>query len=117
MLAALAAALGACSGMNGGGDALTPADSTPQVTGLPNQQSMQLTADDIVRVMSRAGFTDAQILDMGTILRNHLAGSGAAQIRVGRKVEALFAVDSSCLYVSSRLRGSFIYDVKAHTFR
>jgi hypothetical protein len=66
--------------------------------------------------MRRAGFSDRQILEYGTDLRNGLAESGAVQIKIGKKVEAVFAVnlsESNCVYISTRLRGNFIYDVDA----
>ena len=84
---------------------------------LPNRQVAELSADDVARVMRRAGFTDDQIITLGTDLRNQLAASGAAQVHVGDKVEAMFAADGPCLHVSSRTRGSFIYDLTTHRIR
>ena len=88
-----------------------------RVDPLPSQQVVALNSDDIVRVMRRAGFSDEQILEFGTDVRNGLASSGAAQVRVGDKVEAIFAVDGNYLHGTSRLRGSFIYDLKTGHFR
>ena len=88
-----------------------------RVIAMPNRQVAGLDADDVVRVMQRAGFSDEQILELGTELRNGLASSGAAQIRVGDKVESIFAVDGRYLHVSSRRRGSFIYDLKTGRVR
>jgi len=88
-----------------------------QVIALGNPGVIALSADDIARVMQRAGFSDDQILELGTDLRNSLATSGAAQIRVGDKVEAIYAVDGTWVYISSRLRGSAIYDCEAGRFR
>lgn len=85
------------------------AHTQAQVIPISNRQVAALSAEDIVRVMLRAGFSDEQILELGTDLRNELARSGAAQISVGDKVEAILAVDSDRVYVSSRLRGSFIF--------
>ena len=70
-----------------------------------------LSTEDIVRVMLQAGFSDEQIVEFGTDLRNELARSGAAQIDVGDKVEAIFAIHGDYVYVSSRLTGSFIYEL------
>jgi len=80
------------------------------VAPLANPQVVGLDADGIVRVMQRAGFSDEQILNLGTDLRNCLALKGAAQIRVANKTEAIFAVYGPCLHVSSRQTGSFIYN-------
>ena len=77
---------------------------------MPNRETVALDADDVVRIMRMAGFPDPQILDLGTDLRNELARSGAAQIRLDDKVEALFAVNGRYVYIASRLHGSFIYD-------
>jgi len=88
-----------------------------QVIPASNRQVAALSADDIVRVMRQAGFSDEQTLEFGTDLRNGLALSGAAQIKVDDKVEAIFAVHGDYVYISSRLRGSFIYDVKTGRVR
>ena len=88
-----------------------------RVDPLPSQQVIALSSDDIVRVMRRAGFSDEQIIEFGTDVRNALASTGASQVRVGKKVEAIFAVDGDCLHGTSRLRGSFIYDMKTSRFR
>ena len=77
----------------------------------------ELSADDVVRVMWRAGFSDDQVLELGTDLRNSLAYTGAAQIVIGERVEAVFGMDGDYLYVASRMRGSFIYDLGKRDFR
>jgi len=88
-----------------------------RVMAIGGQDVVALDADDVVRVMRRAGFSDQQVIDLGTDVRNALASTGGAQVRVGRKVEALFAVDGQYLHGSSRRRGSFIYDLATHEFR
>lgn len=85
-----------------------------RVIPLSNRSVLALDPDDVVEVMRRAGFSDGQILQYGTDLRNGLAESGAVQIKIGKKVEAVFAInlsESNCVYISTRLRGNFIYDV------
>ena len=84
---------------------------------LSNREIAALDADDIVRVMRRAGFSDDQVIDLGPDLRNMLASSGAAKIQVGNKVEAMFSVEGDSLYASSYRRGSFIYDLGKQRFR
>lgn len=102
-----------------------------KVFSLSNRDVAALTADDIVLVMWRAGFSDDQVLEVGTDLRNSLASAGAAKIMVGKKVdvilavgedrgkkvEAIFSVDGDYLHAASRRRGSFIYDLKKHRLR
>lgn len=81
---------------------------------LSNRNVLTLNADDIIQVMRRAGFSDQQILEYGPELRNGLAQSGAVQVRINNKVEAVFAVNQDqgdCVYISTRLRGNFIYNV------
>jgi hypothetical protein len=81
---------------------------------LSNRNVLALNPDDVIEVMRRAGFTNRQILEYGTDLRNGLAESGAVQIKIGKKVEAVFAINLNqgrCVYISTRLRGNFIYDV------
>jgi hypothetical protein len=85
-----------------------------RVIPMSNRHVLALSPDDVVEVMRRAGFTDGQILEYGTDLRNGLAESGAVQIKIGRKVEAVFAInltEGNCVYISTRLRGNLIYNV------
>jgi len=91
-------------------------DTGIRVIPLSNQSVLALDPDDVVEVMKRAGFSNNQILEYGTDLRDGLAESGAVQIKIGKKVEAVFAInlsDGKCVYISTRLRGNFIYDVDA----
>ena len=107
LLALLALGVGGCAHSSSTGIRVIP---------LSNRSVLALSPDDIVEVMRRAGFSDNQILEYGTDLRNGLAESGAVQIKIGKKVEAVFAVnlsESNCVYISTRLRGNFIYDVDA----
>jgi hypothetical protein len=88
-----------------------------RVVALANRDVAALTADDIACVMRRAGFSDAQVIDLGTDLRNSLASTGAAKIIIGDKVEAILALDGDYLHAASRRRGSFIYELKTRRFR
>ena len=106
LLALLALGVGGCARSSTG----------IRIIPLSNRSVLALNPDDVVEVMRRAGFSDAQILEYGTDLRNGLAESGAVQIKIGKKVEAVFAInlsESNCVYISTRLRGNFIYDVDA----
>ncbi|MCH7556359.1 MAG: hypothetical protein IIB56_02765 [Planctomycetes bacterium] len=83
-----------------------------EILPLRNQDVLTLSSDDIVRVMRHAGFSDNQILEYGTDLHSALSREGAAQIRVKKNLEAVFAINGDAVYISSRLRGNFIYNVK-----
>ena len=79
------------------------------------EEVLTLSSDDIVRVMRRAGFTDNQILEYGTDLHDALSRSGAAQIKISKTLQAVFAINGDAVYISSRLsrlRGNLIYNVK-----
>ncbi len=78
----------------------------------PNRAVAALCADDIVLMMDRAGFTENEILHFGTELRNSLGTTGAARIKLDTRTEAVFAVVDGNVHVSSRKRGSFIYNMK-----
>lgn len=87
-----------------------------RVIPLSNRSVLALSPDDVAEIMRRAGFSNDQILEYGTELRNGLAESGAVQIKNGEKVEAVFAInleEGNRVYISTRLRGNFIYDVDA----
>lgn len=79
---------------------------------LKNQNVLTLSSDNIVRVMRRAGFSDNQILQYGEDLHLALAQYGAAQIKIQRKLEAVFAINGDAVYISSRATGNSIYNVK-----
>ena len=83
-----------------------------EVIPLHHQEVLTLSSDDIVRVMRRAGFSDNQILEYGTELHDALSRSGAAQIKISKKLQAVFAINGDSVYISTRLRGNFIYNVK-----
>ncbi len=87
-------------------------DTGIQVTPMSNRSVLTLTADDIVEVMRVTGFSDMQIWEHGTTLRDGLAKSGAVQIKVDGTVEAVFAINGDSVYVSTRLRGHFIYNLQ-----
>jgi type IV pilus biogenesis protein CpaD/CtpE len=79
---------------------------------LNNKNTITLAADDIVRMMRQVGFSDKQILDIGTDMRDSLLRSGAAQLKIDNKVEAIFAVNAGLVYIATRSRGTFVYNVK-----
>lgn len=88
----------------------TACASSLAVTPLPSPDVAELSAQDMVRVMKCAGFTDEQVLDKGGELRNVLAATGAARVTLEDNTEALFAVIDHKIHVTTRLRGSFIYE-------
>ncbi len=83
-----------------------------EVIPLNHQEVLTLSSDEIVRVMRQAGFSDNQILEYGTDLHDALSRSGAAQIKMSKKLQAVFAINGDSVYISTRLRGNFIYNVK-----
>lgn len=101
LLALLALSLGGCMRHTG-----------IQVLPIGNQDTLQLTADDVVQVMRAAGFSDAQIYEHGTTVRDGIASSGAVQVRVDDTIEVIFAVKGDSVYVSTLGRGHFIYNAK-----
>jgi len=84
---------------------------------LNNQDVIALDADDIVLLMTRAGLTEDQVLEVGTELRNGLGSVGAAQIHAGKTIEAIFVVDGPLVRGVSRTRSAFVYNVEEGEFR
>jgi len=84
-----------------------------EVVPLRYQDVLELSSDDIVRVMRQAGFSNDQILEHGADLHDALAHSGAAQITTGRggRRVAVFAINGDAVYISSRMAGNSIYNV------
>jgi len=83
-----------------------------EVVPVSNRYVLALSSDDIVQVMRRAGFSDDQILELGTDVHNGMLESGAVQVKVDDKVEVVFAANGDDVYIGTRLRGNFIYNVK-----
>lgn len=75
-----------------------------------------LTADDVVMIMQRAGFSDGEILKSGTELRNALAQFGAVQVRSTDTTEAIMVVRGPYVQVSSQRTGAFVYNVEIGQF-
>ncbi|NIO40451.1 MAG: hypothetical protein GTO41_09820, partial [Burkholderiales bacterium] len=48
-----------------------------EVIPVSNRNILDLSADDVVQVMRRAGFSDNQILELGTDVRDGIFMSGA----------------------------------------
>lgn len=76
---------------------------------------LDLSADDIVAIMRTAGFSDEQIVEHGKAVHDGLAQFGRVQIKTNRKVEVIFAVNGEDVYIITRLRGIFIYNVNTGT--
>ncbi len=83
-----------------------------QVIPVSSQDVAELSADDVVRVMRRVGFSDEQILELGAQLRDGLLLSGAVQISRNNIVEAIFVIRDNRVHITARLRGNFIYDLQ-----
>ena len=83
-----------------------------EVIPVSNRYVLTLSADDIVQVMRRAGFSDDQIMELGTDVHQGLLESGAVQIKTDDKVEVVFAANGDDVYIGTRLRGNFIYNLK-----
>lgn len=81
-----------------------------------NQEVADLSSDDIVRIMRRVGFPDDLILELGTDLHRALRQSGAARVFDKREVEAILRISGQYVYITSRTRGTFIYDPSTGRF-
>ena len=82
-----------------------------EVIPLNSRNVLNLSADNVVDIMRAAGFTDEQIIEHGTAVRDGLAQTGAVQIKVNGTVEAIFAAKEQDVYISTQLRGLFIYNI------
>jgi hypothetical protein len=75
-------------------------------------QATDLTAGEILRIMRRIGLVDDQILVLGPNLHDAIRSTGAAALTRGGRPEVMFAVNEDHLFVQTRSKGSFIYDLK-----
>lgn len=81
-----------------------------------NHDTVYLSLNDLVGLMLQSGFSDEQIRMYGPELRDVLSKSGAARVFNGDIEEATLAVDGDCVYVSSKSRGLFIYNLQKDPF-
>lgn len=81
-----------------------------QIVPQSNQEVADLNSDDIVRIMRRVGFIDELILELGGDMHRALLHSGAARVLDGKAVEAILRINGRYVYITSRTRGTFIYD-------
>lgn len=88
-----------------------------QIVARSNREvARRMSADDIVRIMQRVGFSDEQIVDLGTDLYNALRRSGAADVYNGRTHEMIFAINNQQVQIQCRSRGTFFYDLAKGRF-
>ena len=83
--------------------ALSEEAVTPMTVG----ESRDVSADELAEALLRAGLTREHILQHGVDIRNALANSGGARVRITNLVEAMLAIHGDRLYVVSRTRGTF----------
>ncbi len=83
-----------------------------EVLHLGNRSVLTLSSEDVVQVMRAAGFSDEQIWEHGTALRDGLARLGAVQIKVDGTVEVVFAINDDSVYISTLGRGHFVYSIQ-----
>lgn len=101
-------------GISGCASSTTSKNSSEELrlTPLNNKSTIMLSANNIVKMMRQVGFTDEQILKFGSRMHDGLLLSGAVQLEIGNEVQAIFAVNDNYIYIATRMRGTFIYDVK-----
>ena len=84
-----------------------------RVVPVPSPYVLTLSPGDITEIMRIAGFTDAQIGDLGTEVWEGLARSGAVQIQIRGRVEVTFNVNSKNeIFVTSMSRGFHVYNTQ-----
>jgi hypothetical protein len=110
--------LGLASGGCGGLFKRSSDGSLAQLRVVPreNRDQADLSAEDILRVMERVGFSDEQILMLGPDLHRALQTAGAAEIRLGKKTEMAFGINGERLFITSSTRGTFVYNISSGRF-
>jgi hypothetical protein len=87
-----------------------------QIVPRNNKAVARLGSDDVVKIMQRVGFSDGQILELGTDLHDALLQFGAAEVYYGQSLEMILAVNNQQVQIHSRARGSFVYDLVQRRF-
>jgi hypothetical protein len=88
------------------------AESGFRIEPLSNHDKAYFSLQDIVGLMLQAGFSDDDIHFYGSDLRKVLTKSGAARVYINGEEEATFTVDDKSVYVSSKSKGIFIYNLR-----
>ncbi len=81
-----------------------------------NDQVADLSADDIVRVLQRIGFSDEHVIELGPDVHRALLLSGAAAIMNGKRMEVRLAIKGEYLFIQSNSRGRFVYSLAKGRF-
>jgi hypothetical protein len=116
-------ALAVCLGAAGCGSLLGKSKSknaAMEIIPKNNRYALTVTpsADDVVTMMLKIGFAEDQILALGENLRNALSTQGAAEVRRGKEVGAIFAAyQNDTVFISTRRGGTYIYDIRNARFR
>jgi len=76
-----------------------------------------LSADDVIKIAMKIGFTKQQIVQFGADLRDALHQSGAARVLIRGNVEALLRVQSGNVWISSATYGDHVYSLSTGQFR
>lgn len=71
---------------------------------------LELSADDIVLIMQKVGFTNDQILDYGPAIQEALKTRGSAKVLIDGQVEIILSIKQGDVYIGSLSRGLFIYN-------
>jgi hypothetical protein len=82
-----------------------------KVVPVPSQDVLTLTPDEVILILQRIGFVNEQIREHGWSVSEGLAKSGAVRIFVDGSVEAGLAIKGDEVFISSRSRGQFIYNI------
>jgi hypothetical protein len=115
-------ALAVCLGAAGCGSLLGKSkgnNAAMEIIPKNNRYALTITpsADDVVTMMLKIGFAEDQILALGENLRNALATQGAAEVRRGKEVGAIFAAyQNDTVFISTRRGGTYIYDIRNGRF-
>ena len=92
-------------------------DSLLKIEPVTNSEVADLSADDVIKICMKIGFTKQQIVNLGADLKNALLLSGGARVIYRGNVEALIQVRQPDIYIQTATRGQHVYDMARGTFR
>ncbi len=85
--------------------------SNIKVVPVPSQDVLSLSADEMVEILNRIGFTKSQIQEHAFPICEGLSKSGAVRIIIDDVVNAGLAIKGDEVFISTRDRGQFIYNI------
>ena len=83
-----------------------------KIVPVPSQETLTISPEDAILILQAIDFSDSQVQDLAPVVCDALSKSGAVRILIDDEVQAGLAVRGDEVFISSRTKGQFIYNIK-----